>query len=197
MKSSASVRAEANGKSDGVGIMLMDGRSGGFQFVDDDGGFFGGNQFVGGRSTELADHLLVIVHVQGIARLHGGELLVEIAGVGKIAGLDRSVSQQLDDFGDVSGLTGFLKRSRSFSSDAGLSRTCPMTECRFFKTRSESSAEQAVGVLIVNLERILVLAGLHESVGESGDGGQVIVDAQEFTGQTAASGQAAVLEISL
>jgi len=58
------------------------------------------------KVTELADHLLVNVHVQGIARLHGGSFCRD-RGRGEDRRLDRSVSQQLDDFGDVSGLTAF------------------------------------------------------------------------------------------
>ena len=34
----------ANRKGDGIGIVLVDRRRSGFQFVDDDGGFFSGNQ---------------------------------------------------------------------------------------------------------------------------------------------------------
>ena len=113
-------KSGANCEGDGVGIMLVDGGSSGFQFVDDDGGFFRGNQFFGGRSTELADHLLVIVHVQGIARLHGGELLIKIAGAGQIAGLDRSVSQQLDDFGEMGGLSGFLEEIEKLLERSGI-----------------------------------------------------------------------------
>ncbi len=52
-------------------------------------------------------------------------------------------------------------------------------------------------MLVVNLERVLELAGLHESVGESRDGGQVIVDSQELAGQSAGIGEASSLQVGL
>ncbi len=110
----------ANGQGHGIGIMLMDRGRCGFQFVDDDGGFFRGNQFFGGGSTELADHLLIIIQVQGIARLHGGEFLIEIARASQIAGLHGCVSQQLDHFGDVSGLPGFLEEIEKLLERGGI-----------------------------------------------------------------------------
>jgi len=45
--------------------MLMDGRSGGFQFVDDEAAS-SAEISLSRKVTELADHLLVIVHVQGL-----------------------------------------------------------------------------------------------------------------------------------
>ncbi len=77
----------ANRESDGIGIMLVDGGSGCFQFVDDDGGFFRGNDTGGGIAADLADHLLVVVQVERVARLHGREALIQVAGAGEVAGL--------------------------------------------------------------------------------------------------------------
>src|SRR5207302_5714884 len=88
--------------------------------VDDDGRFFRRNEGAGGIAANLADHLLVTRHVQGIARLHGGELLIEIASAGQVAGLNRGVSQQLDDFRQVSGLSRFLKEIEKFLERGGI-----------------------------------------------------------------------------
>ena len=46
-------------------------------------------------------------------------------------------------------------------------------------------------MLVINLERVLVLAGLHESVGESGDRRQVIVDSEQLAGESAGIREAA------
>src|ERR1035438_714373 len=52
-------------------------------------------------------------------------------------------------------------------------------------------------MLVINLEGILVLTGLHESVGKGGDGRQIIVDGEEFTGQGAGVRKASVFQVSL
>src|SRR5580658_11135953 len=52
-------------------------------------------------------------------------------------------------------------------------------------------------MLIVNLERVLELAGLHEGIGKSGNGAKVVVDGEELAGQSAGIGEAASLQVSL
>ena len=66
-----------------IGVVLVDGRSSSLQFIDDNGRFLRGDEAAGGIAADLANHLLVIAHVQGIARLHSGQLPIEIAGPGQ------------------------------------------------------------------------------------------------------------------
>src|SRR5579859_3185620 len=68
----------ADGERDLVGIMLMDRGRGRFQIVNQDDGFFRRDQLGARRAAELADHLLIILHVQSVLRLDRGKFLVEI-----------------------------------------------------------------------------------------------------------------------
>ena len=40
-------------------------------------------------------------------------------------------------------------------------------------------------MLLIHLQRVLVLAGLHQGIGEGRDGAQVIVDSLELAGKSA------------
>src|SRR5580700_2429159 len=57
--------------------------------------------------------------------------------------------------------------------------------------------QKTLGMLIVNLKRILELPGLHEGVGECGDGAQVVVDGQELARKSAGVRQTPRLQVSL
>ena len=50
--------------------------------------------FAARSAAKLADHLLVILHVQGVLRLDLGQLLIKIAGAGKISGLHAGMGQK-------------------------------------------------------------------------------------------------------
>src|ERR1700733_15010393 len=52
-------------------------------------------------------------------------------------------------------------------------------------------------MLVIDLERVLVLAGLHESVSKGRDRDQVVVDGKELTGESAGIGKATGFQISL
>ena len=52
-------------------------------------------------------------------------------------------------------------------------------------------------MLVINLECVLVLAGLHEGIGESGDGGEIVVDSEQLAGQRAGIGESAGLQVGL
>ena len=91
-----------------------------FQLIHNYSRFFGRDKTVRGIATDLASHLLIIAHVQGIARLHGCEPLVKIASPVQIAGLHRSVRQQLDDFSDVSALSSLLEEIEKFFQRSGI-----------------------------------------------------------------------------
>ncbi len=61
-----------------------------------------------------------MVHVQGIAGLHGGKLLIKITRPRQITGLNRSVSQQLDDFGEVGRFPRLLKQLEKLFERGGI-----------------------------------------------------------------------------
>ena len=63
----------------------MHGRRSGLQIVEQDDRFFGTDQFVPGGAAELADHLLIILHVQGVLRFDLRQFLIKIAERGQIA----------------------------------------------------------------------------------------------------------------
>ena len=50
------------------------------------------------------DHLLVVLHVQGIRRFDRGQLLVKIARARQVTGLHAGMGQQFHDFTDVGGI---------------------------------------------------------------------------------------------
>ena len=138
-----------------------------------------------------------MIHVQGIARLHGGELLIQIAGSGQITRLHRGVRQQLDHFRKMGGLSGFLEQFEKFLERSGIVANVTDDGVQILKNLVGIFGKQAVGVLVVNLKRVLVLTGLHEGVSEDCDGGQVVVNRKKFIGERSGIGQAAILEISL
>ena len=72
-------KSGAHRKRNLVRIMLVDRRRGSFQILYQYDGLFGGNEFVSGGAAELAHHLLVILHVQGVGRFDRGQLLVKVA----------------------------------------------------------------------------------------------------------------------
>ena len=55
----------------------------------------------------------------------------------------------------------------------------------------------ALGVLVEHLERSLVLAGLHESIGEAGDGCQIVVHGQQLVGGGTGFGELPGLQVRL
>ncbi len=101
MNSSASVSAERTASDSFIGIMLMNRRRGGLEIVDENDGLLRSDELAAGSAAELADHLLVVLHVQRVLRFDLGQTLVKIAGAGQIAGLNAGMGQQFDDFADV------------------------------------------------------------------------------------------------
>ena len=105
----------ADSQRDFIGIVLVNGRSGGLQLVHDNGSFFRSDEvYTRGSPSELCYHLLVVRHVQGVLRLHGCQLLIQITGAWQVAGLDRSVRQQFVYLGDVSVVSGLKEKSQQF-----------------------------------------------------------------------------------
>ncbi len=92
------------------------------------------------------------------------------------------MGQQLDDFADVSGLSCFLEEIEKFLERGGIVTHMPNDGVQVLQNFVGILGQQAVGMLVIDLKSVFVLAGMHESVGKSGDGSQVVVDGEELAG---------------
>ena len=182
---------------DFIRVMLVNGGSGGFEIVDEDDRFFGRDQLGAGSSAELADHLLIILHVQGVLRLDLRQTLVKIAGAGKIAGLHAGVSEQFEHFADVRRLPGLVEEVEQLLQQIGVLAHVSDDGVQMLENFFGIFRQQALGVLIVNLQRIFVLAGLHERFGEARNGGQIVVNREQLVGDGSRFGKLAGLQICL
>ena len=148
-------------------------------------------------AAELAHHLLVILHVQGIRRFERGQLLVKIASPCQVAGLHAGMSQQFHDFTDVGGFSGFVKQVQQFLQGVGIIAHVPDDGVQAVEHFVRVFRQQTLGVLIENLESILVLPGLHQRVGEAGDRRQIVVHGQQLAGNGSGFGELSGLQVSL
>ena len=169
--------------------MLMNRGRGGFEVVEKHDRFFRSNELAARGSAELADDLLIILHVQGVLRLELRQLLIQIAGAGQISGLDAGVGQQFHDFADVRVLSGLVEQVEQFLQRVGIIPNMPDDGVQAVENLAGIFRQQALGVLIVNLQCVLVLTGLHQRVGESGDGRQIVVDGQQLVGDRSGIGK--------
>ncbi len=177
--------------------MLVNGRRGGFQIVDENDGLFRCNQLAARGAAELAHHLLVILHVQGVLRLDGSQPLVKIASARQITGLHAGVGQEFNDFADVGVLSGFVKQVEQFLQGIRIIAHVPDDRVQALEHFVGVFRQQAFRVLVENLKSILVLAGLHEGVGEAGDCRQIVVHGQQLVGNGSGFGELSALEVSL
>ncbi len=92
------------------------------------------------------------------------------------------MSQQLDDFADVSRLSCLLEKIEKFLERGGIVTHMPDDGVQVLQNFVGIFGQQAVGMLVIYLESIFVLSGMHEGVGKSGDRGQVVVDGEELAG---------------
>ena len=77
------------------------------------------------------------------------------------------MSQQLDHFGDVSGLSGFLEEIEKLLERSGIVAHMADDGVKIFEDFIGILSQEAVGMLIVNLQRVFVLTRLHQGVGKS------------------------------
>src|SRR5579883_1821958 len=91
-------------------VVLVEGRRGGFEFLDQHDALFDGEQLGAGGAAHHADHLLVVLHVDGVLRFQLGEGLVEFARLCQVAGLHVGVCQQFVDFGLVGLVPGLVEQ---------------------------------------------------------------------------------------
>src|SRR5580704_15665185 len=97
----------------------------------------------------------------------------------------------------MSGVSSFLEKIQKFLERGGIVAHMPDNALEIFYDLGGVFGEQVIGVLIVDLERVLILAGLHESIGEGGDSGKIVVDGLELGGQRAGIGEASGFEVGL
>ena len=107
------------------------------------------------------------------------------------------MGQQFNDFADVRVLAGLVEQVQQFLQRVGIIAYVPDDGVQAFENLVGILRQQALGVLVEDLECSLVLAGLHESVGEAGDGRQIVVHGQQLVGDGSGFGELSGLQVRL
>src|SRR5215472_3634868 len=94
------------------------------------------------------------------------------------------MGQQLDDLADVRGLSGFVEQIEKFLQRIGIVADVADDRVQVLQDLVGILGEQALGVLIVDLQSIFELPSLHQRIGKGGDCRQVVVDCQELVGDS-------------
>src|SRR5580765_5964849 len=90
------------------------------------------------------------------------------------------MGQEFADFADVGGLAGFVEKIEKFLQGIGVVADVPDDGVQALENFVRIFRQEALGVLIENLESALVLASLHQGVGERRDRWQIVVNGQQL-----------------
>ena len=177
--------------------MLVQRGCSGLQIIEQDDGFFGTDQFGPGGAAELPEHLLIILHVESVLRFDLRQLLIKIAGAREISGLHAGMRQQFHHFADVAGVAGLLEKIQQLLQRVGIIPHMPDDGVQALQNLAGIFRQQPVGMLVKDQQRVLVLPSLHESVGEAGDGVEIVVNVEQLARNGACFRELSGLEIGL
>ena len=105
--------------------------------------------------------------------------------------------QQFHHFADVAGVAGFLEEIQQLLQRVRIVPHMPDDGVQALQNLAGIFRQQPVGMLVEDQQRVLVLPGLHESVGEAGDGVQIVVNIEQLAGNGARFRELSRLQVGL
>src|SRR6266481_139557 len=165
------------------------------QFFDQHDPLFHGEQLGPGGPAHHANYLLVVLHVHGVLGFLFGEILVEVARPGKIAGLHTGMSEKFVDFVDVGLVPGLVKQFEELLERGSVAAHVSHDGAKRFKNFCGVVRQQAIGLLVDDLECFLVTAVLHQGLDIGKHRVEVVVGGEEFFGKASGIGNTAGLQI--
>ena len=182
---------------DVVGIRLIDDGRGRFQLLHDNRPFFGGDRDGWRGSLHAPQHLLIILHVQRVLGLGGGQHLVQVASAGQVSVLDRGVSQKLGDLVDVRALAGFAQQQQQRVQCARIVAHMGDHGVQAGQQFGRVGRQQSISVPGVNFERLMILTEPGAALCQQKQPLGVIVHGEQLLGDRASVGRVSDLQVRL
>ena len=182
---------------DVVGIRLVDDRRGRFELLHDDRAFLGGDPGGGRGSLHARHHLLIILHVQRVLGLGGGQHLVEVASAGQVSILDGGVSQKFGDFVDVRALAGFAQQQQQRVQRARIVAHMGDHGVQAGQQFGRVGRQQTIGMPGVNIKRLVILTEPRATLCQQKQPLGIVVHREQLLGDRGSIGEVADLQVRL
>ena len=136
-----------------------------------------------------AHHLLIVLHVQRVLGLGGGQHLVQVASPRQVSVLDRGVGQKLGDFVDVRALAGFVQKQQQRVQCARIVAHMGDHGMQAAQQFGRVGRQQAIGVPRVNVERLVILTEAGATLRQQKQPLGIVVHGQQLLGDRGSLGQ--------